>query len=93
MEWFVSLPVAKDLPTKMFTQIDEAATSIVLNTAEGNGRYGELDQLHFIEIAQKSAVRTMVYLDLCVARGLISVPSVSQGKEALGQVSAMLGGF
>ena len=43
---------------------DEAGTSVVLNIAEGNGRYAELDHHRFLQIAQSAAVKGAVFLDL-----------------------------
>ena len=47
MEWFVSRPGAKELSNRLFRQLDEVGTSVVLNIAEGNGRYAELDHHRF----------------------------------------------
>jgi four helix bundle protein len=93
MDWFVSQPAGKELSDKLLRQIDDVGTSIVLNIAEGNGRYAELDQQHFVQIAQRAAVKAMVYLDLCVTKGVMPEREVMHGKELLGRVSAMLGGF
>ena len=37
--WMAGLPGAANLPTGSHRQIDEGASSILLNIAEGNGRY------------------------------------------------------
>src|SRR5438046_4692321 len=66
MQWLVSRPEASELPNRLFRQLDEAGTSVVLNVAEGNGRYAELDQRRFLQIAQNAAVKGAVYLDLAV---------------------------
>jgi len=34
-----------------------SGTSVVLNVAEGNGRYSELDHRRFLEVAAASAVK------------------------------------
>lgn len=38
---------------------------MVLNLAEGNGRYAEQDRRSFLDIAEASAVKAAAYLDLC----------------------------
>ncbi len=65
-EWFEARAATKELSKRAFRQIDEAATGIVLNIAEGNGRYAELDQHRFLDIAQSAAVKTAAYLDLSI---------------------------
>jgi len=64
MRWFVSLPGGRDLSDRLCREVDKSATSVVLNVAEGNGRYSELDQRRFLEIAAASAVKAAAYLDL-----------------------------
>jgi four helix bundle protein len=93
MAWFVSQPGAKEMSARLFRQIDEAGTSIVLNIAEGNGRYAELDHQHFLQIAQSAAVKAAVCLDLCVRRGLWAGAQTDSGKERLRRISTMAGGF
>ena len=92
-EWFVSNSQASGLSNRLFRQIDEAGTSMVLNIAEGNGRYADLDHHRFLRIAQSAAVRVAVYLDLGVQRQLLDRPSTEKPKESLRRVSAMLAGF
>jgi four helix bundle protein len=93
MEWFVSRPGAKELSHRLFRQMDEAGTSVVLNIAEGNGRYAELDHHRFLQIAQSAAVKGAVYLDLVVERALLVETEATAGKETLRRISAMVAGF
>jgi four helix bundle protein len=93
MEWFVSRPGAKELSNRLFRQLDEAGTSVVLNIAEGNGRYAELDHHRFLQIAQSAAVKGAVYLDLVVERALLAETEATAGKERLRRISAMVSGF
>jgi four helix bundle protein len=93
MEWFVRRQGAKEISNRLFRQIDEAGTSVVLNIAEGNGRYAELDHLRFLQIAQSSAVKGAVYLDLGVEGALLAEAEATAGKEMLRRISAMVAGF
>ena len=93
MEWFVSRPEAKELANRLFRQLDEAGTSVVLNIAEENGRYAELDHHRFLQIAQSAAVKGAVYLDLVVERALLAETEATAGKELLRRISAMVSGF
>ena len=64
MRWFVGLPGSAELSDRLCREVDKSATSVVLNVAEGNGRYSELDHRRFLEIAATSAVKAAAYLDL-----------------------------
>jgi four helix bundle protein len=93
MEWFVCQAAAKELSNRLFRQLDEAGTSVVLNIAEGNGRYAEVDHQHFLQIAQSAAVKGAVFLDLGVQRGLLIETEATAGKQLLRRISAMVAGF
>src|SRR3989442_7201311 len=93
IEWFVSRPAANELSIRLFRQLDEAGTSVVLNIAEGNGRYAELDHHRFLQIAQSAAVKGAVLLDLGVERALLAKTEATTGKEMLRRISAMVAGF
>ena len=54
---------------------------MVLNIAEGNGRYAELDHHRFLQIAQSAAVKGAVFLDLGVERALLGETEATAGKE------------
>jgi len=90
MEWFVSQPEGQRLSHRLARQIDEAATAVVLNIAEGNGRFSVLDHHRFLQIADRASVKAAVYLDLAVEKGLVNAVG---GKKLLRRVSAMLGAF
>ena len=70
--------------------MDKAATSVVLNVAEGNGRYSELDHRRFLEITASSAVKATAYLDLYQQKGLPVGVEIAQGRELMSRVIAML---
>jgi four helix bundle protein len=93
MEWFAFGPMGDGLSDRMVRQIDESGTSVVLNIAEGNGRYAELDHHRFLHIANSAAVKAAVYLDLSGKQGLWTVPEIASGKAILLRVNDMLGAF
>jgi four helix bundle protein len=64
MRWFVRLCGGNELSDRRCREVDKFATSAVLNVAEGNGRYSDLDHRRFLEIAATSAVKAAAYLDL-----------------------------
>jgi four helix bundle protein len=65
----------------------------VLNVAEGNGRYSELDHRRFVEIAAASAVKAAAYLDLYQQKALPTQARTTHGRELLGRIVAMLSRF
>jgi four helix bundle protein len=90
MGWLVSLGQTNAASNRSYWQIDEAATSLILNIAEGNGRYSEVDHRRFLGIAESSAVKMAAYLDLAVQKGVLGVEDCGQGKESLDRIMAML---
>jgi four helix bundle protein len=90
MGWFVSLPGGCELSDRLCREVDKAATSVVLNVAEGNGRYGELDHRRILEIAAASAVKAAVYFDLYQQKILLGQIETSFGQELLGRILARL---
>ncbi|MDA0322416.1 MAG: four helix bundle protein [Verrucomicrobia bacterium] len=71
-------------------RIDEVATSLPLNIAEGNGRFSHLDHSKFVEIAEDAGTKLAAYLDL--AEGLWSA-DVDPARPMLREVMAMLAGL
>jgi four helix bundle protein len=90
MAWLVSLPGGKDLSSRLYRQIDEGVTSLILNIAEGNGRYSELDHRRFLDVAEGSAVKVAAHLDLAVQKLILSQEECCPGKALLQRVVSML---
>jgi four helix bundle protein len=67
-----------------FRRIDEPATSIALNIAEGNGRFAHLDHGRFLEIANRSNTKLAARLEICALRGAID------GHQANGLIGLMV---
>ena len=93
MRWFVCLPGGRELSDRLCREVDKSGTSVVLNVAEGNGRYSQLDHRRFLEIAAASAVKTAAYLDLYQQKALPTRVEIAQGREFLGRINAMLNRF
>ena len=69
---------------------NEAATSILLNIAEGNGRYGELDHRRFLDLAAAAAVKVAAGLDLATRKTSWDRMICEPGKILLERIVAML---
>jgi four helix bundle protein len=71
-------------------QLSRASTSIVLNIAEGAGKYHKPDKRRFYLTAAGSATESAAVLDICVRLKLIDPELQRRGKEILHRVVAML---
>lgn len=74
-------------------QLDRASTSILLNIAEGNGRYTSADRCRFFDMARGSALECAACLDLLAIRKLISQSEAGESKATLERIVSMLVGL
>ena len=93
MCWFHALPGGAELSSRLYRQIDKAATSVILNIAEANGRYPEDDRRRFHDIAEASTVKAAAYLDLCVRKAELDPAQEEPGLRLLGRIASMLRGL
>ena len=70
--------------------MDEAACSIPLNIAEGNGRRSHRDRCKFLDIARGSTLECAACLDVLVSRGVLREEDVAEGKGLLVRITEML---
>lgn len=73
--------------------IDRASTSVVLNIAEGNGKFAIKDRCRFLDFARGSALECAACLDVLVAKRLIEAERIRSGKEQLLEIVSMLIGL
>ena len=73
--------------------LDDASTSVVLNTAEGNGKYSRRDRRHYFEIARSSALECAGCLDCFVAKRMLTREDITPGKQKLRSIVNMLTGL
>jgi len=90
MRWFTAQPGGRELSHRLARRIDQAATGIVLNIAEGNGRYAQLDHLRFLEMAAAATVKASTYLDLWGQTVSPTLLEATSGHESLRRILAML---
>ena len=74
-------------------QLDRASTSIALDIAEGNGKFGPKDRCRFLDIAHGSALECAAGLDVLVVRRKLTVEQIRPGKERLQRIVQMLIGL
>jgi four helix bundle protein len=77
------------LPAKAFRRLDMLLTGIVLNIAEGNGRFSAADQRRFSWLSHEAVIKTAAKLDLYVIQGLLPSDQVHDWKSLLSRLSAM----
>ena len=83
-----SVRLLERLPRTSFRRVDELATSIVLNIAEGNGRFAHLEHRRFLDIANRSATKLAARLDVCVLRGYLDPEEQAHIKGLLVRIDA-----
>jgi four helix bundle protein len=93
IEWVT--PLLEDMPKSLAvqSQLDRASTSICLNIAEGNGKFGPADKFKFFDIARGSAVECAACLDVMVRKKKCDTEQVLPGKSILHEVVSMLMGL
>ncbi len=74
-------------------QLRRAATSILLNIAEGNGRWHKNDRAHFFAIARGSGFECAAILHLCKDKGLLSDSEYFAFTSELEEICKMLSGL
>jgi four helix bundle protein len=74
-------------------QLDRAATSIVLNIAEGAGEFSVDEKLRFYRIARRSATETAAILDILERRKLVPVAAIDPARQLLIRVVELLVGL
>src|SRR3984893_201614 len=74
-------------------QLDWASTSIPLNIAEGNGKYGPKDRCRFFDIAHGSALECAAGLDVLVAKAKLTPDQMHPGKDRLQKIVRILIGL
>jgi four helix bundle protein len=87
--WFISTEPGKTLSSAFEKSCDTLATRMVLNIAEGNGRYAELSRQTFLETANASAAKLATCLDMGLLRGGWRAPAVELGKHLLLRIGQM----
>ena len=74
-------------------QLDRSSTSIVLNIAEGNGKYSNRDRCRYFDIARGSTLESAAAIDILSAKTLIKLEDAEFGKEMLREIVSMLVGL
>lgn len=87
--WFVTTESGKHLRQGFERSIDVLSTRVVLNIAEGNGRYAELSRQSFLDTANAAVAKLAVSLDMGVRRNVWSQHDIQHAKQLLLRVGQM----
>jgi four helix bundle protein len=79
--------------TDIRDHLDRASNSVVLNIAEGNGKYSPKDRCRFFDTAHGSALECAAGLDILVAKQKLTPDVIRTGKERLQRIVRMLIGL
>lgn len=71
-------------------QLDRAATSVVLNTAEGAGEFSKDEKQRFYRMARRSATETAAVIDILERRKAVALEPLRATRELLVRVISML---
>ena len=93
IQWLHNLPQDASIGARNSASLDKTSTSLVLNIAEGNGRFSSTDHRRFLDIAHTCAINTASGLDLAVARGRVQAERILEGKQILRRLVPMLTGL
>lgn len=86
--------VCRRIPKSNITdQLDRASNSIVLNIAEGNGKYSKKDRCSYFDISFGSSLESASCFDILFTRKLISNEELNTGKKMRKEIVSMLVGL
>lgn len=91
--WFHLLPGGSELSSRRFRQIDKAATSLVLNVAEGNGRCLQSDRSTFLDTAESATVKAAADLELSQRTGEVNLSQLQAGVGLLDRIAGLVHGL
>ena len=91
--WYHALPGGAELSTRWIRQMDKAATSGVLNIAEGNGRRIETDRRQFLEMAESSLIKVVTFIHLCQRTGEVAPEAAQIGLSLLDRAAMLVRGL
>ena len=88
--WVEDMRTGLSCSADLQSRLDRSSTAVVLNIAEGNGRFSGVDHAKFLGIAYRATVQSASLVDLATVN--ISGPAarVQEGRDMLRRIAAML---
>jgi len=88
-KWLETIIGSISCSSDLLAKLDKSSTAIVLNIAEGNGRFSKYDQSKFLRISHKATIQSAALLDLAIVYDASDV-EIQDGKNMLRRITAML---
>ena len=92
----IATEVARQMPrgeAAMRDQLERAASSIVLNIAEGAGRRPGREKARFFDLSRGSAAECAAILDVLALRSIAPAPLAERGRSLLHRSVGLLSGL
>ncbi len=91
VRWAHGCDAIRQLPRRQLRGFDALLTSIVLNLAEGNGRFSRDDHRRFVETSHCAAIKVATHLDLWLQQKMLPLGKVKEAHDLLVRVVSMTG--
>ena len=91
--WVHKLLIGLRIKNPTNDQFERASDSIVLNIAEGNGKYSSKDRCRYFDIAKGSCLESAACLDILYSKELINNEKLIEGKNQLKEIVSMIMGL
>ena len=91
VRWAHGCGAFRQLPRLRIRDLDALLTSIVLNLAEGNGRFSSGDHRRFVETAHCAAIKAAAQLDIWQQKKRLTSAEVEEAHGLLVRVVSMTG--
>jgi four helix bundle protein len=90
VRWCVGFERSGDVARSVEIALDRASTGVVLNIAEGNGKFSAKDRCRFIDHARTAALQAAAILDVLATRQVELKQKTMEGKGLLADAVRML---
>lgn len=91
--WFHRFSGNAHIGASYMSRLDKGTTSLVLNIAEGNGRFSQAEQTRFLDIAHTCAMQVAACLDVVAARHQGERAQIVGGKRILARAVPLVLGL
>jgi four helix bundle protein len=91
IRWYVRLVNLGELVISKAKRLDRHGTAILLNIAEGNGKFSHPDRCRFLSISLSATLQAAGMLDILAAGKDLSAYQQAQGKEHLQDIAQTTG--
>lgn len=93
IEWIQPILSKLDYRSDIRNQFERASNSILLNIAEGNGKFTAKDRCRYFDISKGSALESSACIDIIVIKKVIDQDEKVIGKQMLKEIFSMLIGL